>query len=241
MTGLRIESGDALPRSSDLELIESTLNPATGETIVELGCGTALVTRQLAERFPTCRFIAFEVDDIQHGKNRAADTPSNLEFRRGGAEAIELPDGSVDAVVMLKSLHHVPLGWMDQALDEIARVLRPNGLAYLSEPVYAGAFNEILQLFHDEKHVREAAFSAIARSIDRALLELDREIHFLSASRFAGFEEFEERVIGATHTEFDIDSTLLAQIRETFVRHLDDEGVADFLNPMRVDLLRKPA
>jgi SAM-dependent methyltransferase len=240
MSSLRIESNDALARSSDLELIESTLNPATRETIVELGCGTALVTRQLAERFPTCRFIAFEVDEIQHAKNRNADAPSNLEFRRGGAQAIELADGSVDAVVMLKSLHHVPLDWMGRALDEIARVLRRNGLAYLSEPVYAGAFNEILRLFHDERRVREAAFSAIVHSIDRKILELDREIHFLSASRFVGFEEFEDRVIGATHTEFDIDHRLREQVRAAFLRHLDDEGVADFLNPMRVDVLRKP-
>jgi len=239
MTGLSIEVQDVHMQSSDLELIESTLNPGGLQTVVELGCGTALLTRQLAERHPGCHFIAFEVDEIQHGRNLADDAPPNLDFRLGGAQSIDLPVHSADAVLMLKSLHHVPTSAMDQALDEIARILRPGGLAYLSEPVYAGAFNEILRLFHDERQVREAAFAAIARSIERAELRLDREIHFLSASRFEGFDEFENRIIGATHTEFDIDHERLKQIRRAFERHLDDAGVAAFLNPMRVDLLRK--
>ncbi len=47
----------------------------------------------------------------------------------GSAADIEQPDASVDIVIMLKSLHHVPISLMDQALTEIARVLKPGGLA----------------------------------------------------------------------------------------------------------------
>lgn len=242
---MRITSDTVLSESTDIDLIETYLQPAGlnpfGATLVELGCGAAAATRELAERYPESRIVGFEIDPIQHDKNKALGGPPNLEFRFGAAQHIDLPTASVDGVLMLKSLHHVPTPSMDKALDEIARVLRPGGLAYLSEPVYAGAFNEILRLFHDEKVVREAAFAAIQRCVAHGTLLLEHEIHFLSQSRFEGFSAFEERVIGATHTDFAIDDALLDRIRAAFLQHCDDTGAAVFLNPTRVDLLRKPA
>jgi SAM-dependent methyltransferase len=228
------------PVCSDFELIAEWL-PLAGGRLLELGCGAALTTRRLAESFPVGEIIAMEVDRIQHHKNLQISDLPQVTFLFGGAEAIDLPDGSVDAVIMLKSLHHVPVGEMDQALREIARVLRPGGKAYISEPVYAGAFNEILRLFNDERMVREAAFETIRRAVAAGPLELEREFHFSSISRFDGFAEFEQRVIGATHSAFEIDDALHHEIRSRFSPHLDTEGVAEFLNPMRVDLLRSPA
>ncbi len=236
---MQIASAAELPVSSDFELIGKWL-PVEDARLLELGCGAAFTTRRLAEAFAVREIIAMEVDRIQHEKNLLIPDLPQVTFVFGGAQAIDLPDESVDAVIMLKSLHHVPVGDMDRAFSEIARVLRPGSFAYISEPVYGGAFNEILRLFNDEKSVREAAFEAIARTAANGNLELEREIHFLNISRFAGFEEFEQRIIGATHSEFDIDDTLYAEIKARFLPHLDQEGMAEFLNPMRVDLLRKP-
>ena len=83
---------------------------------------------------------------------------------------------TVDVVLMFKSLHHVPVDLMDQALREIRRVLKPDGLVYISEPLFAGEFNEILRLFHDEQKVREAAFSAVKKAVDAGLFRLVEEI-----------------------------------------------------------------
>ena len=66
---------------------------------------------------------------------------------------------------MLKSLHHVPMALMDQALAELARVLRPCGWLYVSEPVYAGQLNELIRLFNDEGEVRAAAQAALDRAV----------------------------------------------------------------------------
>ena len=52
--------------------------------------------------------------------------------------------------------------------DEINRVLRPAGLLYVSEPVYAGGFNDIVRLFHDEKAQRTAAYRALIEAVGRA-------------------------------------------------------------------------
>jgi len=229
-----------LPRSSDFDQIGELL-PLDGARLLELGCGAAFTTRRLAESFPLRQIVAMEVDQIQHQKNLLIPDLPDVTFQYGGAQDIALPDESVDAVIMLKSLHHVPTEDMEKAFSEISRVLRPGGHAYISEPVYAGDFNDILRLFNDEKRVREAAFEAIRRVVDSGQLALEREIHFHATTRFEGFEEFEHRILGATHSTFDVDEALYAQVKERFMPHVADDGIAEFLSPLRVDLLRKPA
>jgi len=139
----------------------------------------------------------------------------------------------------LNPLHHVPVDLMTLGLSQIHRVLEAGGLVYISEPVYAGEFNEILRLFHDEQQVRQAAFEAIKESVDSGRFELVEEIHFLSESRFQGFAEFEYRILAATDSEFPIDASRHAEIKRRFEPDLGADGIAVFMNPMRVDLLRK--
>ena len=237
---MQIARDGELPQSSDFEQIKRML-PLEGTRLLELGCGAAYTTRRLAESFPLREIVAMEVDRIQHEKNLLIPDLPSVDFRYGGAQDIALSDNSVDAVIMLKSLHHVPTQDMAQALGEINRVLRPEGLAYISEPVYAGDFNDIMRLFHDEKTVRIAAFDAVLRSVEQGQFLLQEEIHFVSITRFEGFEEFEHRILGATHSEFQIDDDLHSQIKRRFMPFIGTDGVAEFLTPLRVDLLRKPA
>jgi len=137
-----------------------------GAEILELGCGAAELTRQIAERGTDRRITAMEVDKIQHAKNLQVTDLSNIRFVTGGAEDIPCDDKSFDIVLMFKSLHHVSPASMDTALNEIRRVLKPNGITYISEPVFAGDFNDILSLFHNEDQVRKAAFTAVKRAVD---------------------------------------------------------------------------
>jgi len=212
--------------------------PLDGATVLELGCGKAQKTRELAQAGRVREIVALEVDMIQHEKNlQIADLP-NVSFRQGGAEAIPLPDASVDIVMLFKSLHHVPLTSMDAALAEIARVLKPGGIAWISEPVYAGDLNEVFKLFHDEKIVREAAFAAIVKAVDSGILQSEEQRFFLTRSYFADFSQFDERMIQVTHSDHCLSPELYAQVQAKFETHLTPEGVT-FFNPQRVDVLRK--
>jgi len=234
----RIHDANAYIEATELELMQRLL-PLENALIVELGCGRAWMTRRMAEDFPVARIVATEVDRIQHEKNLAIDDLPKVEFKFGGMQQIDLDDGSVDIVVMLKSLHHVPLVLMDQGFAEIHRVLKPGGLAYISEPVYAGDFNEILRLFNDEKEVREAAFSAVMRTLASGAFELLDEIFFESPGSYASWEEFEDRMLKVTHSNHEIDNELYARIKAAFMQHMTVDG-AFFKKPSRVDLLRKP-
>lgn len=212
--------------------------PFDGASVLELGCGKAEKTRTLAETGRPKEVVALEVDRIQHARNLEAPALPNVSFRQGGAEAIPSTDNSFDIVLMFKSLHHVPIEQMDQALREIARVLKPGGLAWISEPVYAGDFNDILRLFHDEKVVREKAFSAVSQAVSQGILVLEKQYFFNTRSQFDNFEQFDARMIRVTHSDHQLSTELYQQVRERFSAHLTPEG-ATFLNPQRVDLLRK--
>jgi ubiquinone/menaquinone biosynthesis C-methylase UbiE len=102
---MQIQNPLANTRCNELELIGKYL-PLADATVLELGCGTARMTDLLAERFPLKRLIATEVDTIQHAKNLASEHPATIEFKAGGAQAIDAADNSIDVVFMFKSLHH---------------------------------------------------------------------------------------------------------------------------------------
>jgi SAM-dependent methyltransferase len=233
-----INRSEAYETATEQEMMQRLL-PLQQSRILELGCGAAWLARQFAERYPDSRFTATEVDEIQHAKNLAQPALPNLEFRLAGAQAIDEPDASVDVVWMLKSLHHVPGTLMPAAMREIARVLRPGGLAYFCEPVYSGEFNALMSLIHDEKEVRERAFLAIRGLVESGEMLLRGEYFFNVPGRYESWEAFENRFLKITHTRLSIDEARYEKIKRSFLAHMGPDG-ANFLKPHRVDLLQKP-
>jgi len=219
--------------------IYSTLLPLEQATVIELGCGRAEHTRAIARAYPGARITAFEVDRIQLELNQAADNPPNLVFKYGGAQAIEAPDDSADVIVMFKSLHHVPRESMGQAMNELARVLRPGGLAYISEPVFAGDLNEIVRIYNNEEHARSAAFDALRRVVEDGALISVTQRFFSTLVRYRDFAEFETKSIRATHSNHQLSAAQFDRVKQGFESHMGPDG-AQFTTPQRVDLLRKP-
>ena len=218
--------------------IYNGLLPLDGKHIVELGCGAAEITRNIATTGTNRKITALEVDVCAHEKNLQITDLANVTFALAGAQAIPLEDESVDIVFMFKSLHHVPIELMETSMWEIKRVLKQGGLAYISEPVFAGDFNEILRLFHDEKKVRHAAFNTIKKAVDEGLFKLIEETFFNSPMKFENFSEFENNTIKATHSSHKLDEKLYRLVKQRFEQHVGENG-ANFLMPMRVDLLQK--
>jgi hypothetical protein len=88
--------------------------------------------------------------------------------------------------------------------------------------------------------VREAAFAAEQRAVAQGLFSLKQQVFFRSPLNFADFAEFEQRIIGATHSEFKLSPETYGEVRARFALHQTAEG-ARFEQPIRVDLLQKPA
>lgn len=218
--------------------IYNTLLNLDEKNILELGCGRAEITRAIATSGNDRHITALEVDAVQHRQHQAiADLP-NVEFIMAGAQSVPCQDNTFDVVFMFKSLHHVPQELMQQALLEIRRVLKPGGMAYISEPIFAGDFNDLLKLFHNEEEVRLAAFEAIRSTVDAGHLTLERQCFFNTPMHFENFADFDQKVLKVSHTEHRLSDTLYAQVQHKFSEHMSPEG-AQFTMPIRVDLLRK--
>lgn len=237
---MKLQDSGLMTLGTDLQVISRYLELQDGERLLELGCGGAQTTRELAEFHPGLEIIATEVDEIQHRKNLQIKDLPNVTFLFGGAENIDLADASVDYVVLIKSLHHVPGALLSQSFAEMRRVLKPGGLAYFSEPIALGPFNDILRLFHDEAQVRRNAFLALQDVVSSGAFELVEQVFFSELRVYEGFADFSAQVLNVTHTHFDIDEPLLAKIKTAFDEHMDPRGFAEFHAPQRVDLLRRP-
>lgn len=220
----------------EIVVLESLL-PLEDARVIELGCGAAKLARTLLERHPRARVTGLEVDERQHAKNLAAPQ-ERLEFVAAGAQSIPFPDAAFDVALMLKSLHHVPRDAMGRALAEAARVLRPGGLLYVSEPVYAGPFNEIVRLFNDEGEVRALAQAALDEAVRTGGWRETASVRFDMPVAFRDFEEFDLRMMRPTFADHRIDDAKRARVREAFERHAGPDGLR-LLRPMHVRLLQR--
>jgi len=225
------------PVTDELALLDR-LAPLHAQRIIELGCGAAGLSRKLLAAWPACRVTALEVDETQHANNLAEPPTPGLTFVAAGAQAIPFGDGDFDLALMLKSLHHIPLALMDQALAETRRVLRPGGHLYVSEPVFAGPLNEIMRLFNDEQAVREAALQALRRAIATGDWRQVTEHHFQMPVRYADFDDFERRSTDVTYADRRWSADMRERVRQRFEALRPPAG-QPFVRPMRVNLLQK--
>ena len=233
------DTNEPLPLVDDELNLLSDLVPLAGRHIIELGCGSATLARALLVRHPDSIVTGLEVDERQHAKNLASPS-AGLRFVAAGAESIPFPDASFDLALMLKSLHHVPLPLMAQALGEVARTVRVGGHLYVSEPVYRGPFNDLIRLFNDEAVVRAAAQSALDMALRTGAWAQTAERRFGMPVAFRDFADFEQRMMRPTYADHRIDDAKLEEVRAAFAPRCGADG-AHFVRPMHVRLLRRQA
>jgi SAM-dependent methyltransferase len=96
------------------------LLPPDARDVLDLGAGTGKLTTRLVERGLQVVAVDPIAEMLELLTTSLPDTPALL----GTAEHIPLPDNSVDAVLVAQAWH-----WFDpeQAIAEVARVLRPGG------------------------------------------------------------------------------------------------------------------
>lgn len=95
--------------------------PEGAQRVLDLGAGTGKLTEVLLD-------LGLDVVAVEPSEQMRERIGGRAEALDGTAEAIPLPDGSVDAVLVGQAFH-----WFDaeQALAEMARVVRPGGTAGL--------------------------------------------------------------------------------------------------------------
>lgn len=119
-----LELRAADPRQKEMrDAYLARLTLPKGARILEAGCGTGAVARDLAGRFTPCDVVGLDPSPIFLARARElAATLSNLRFDEGDARDLPYDSGSFDAVVFHTCLCHIPDP--AKALRQAFRVLR---------------------------------------------------------------------------------------------------------------------
>jgi ubiquinone/menaquinone biosynthesis C-methylase UbiE len=98
------------------------LDEARGKDVLEVGCGTGLILRRVAEVARS--HVGLDLSEGMLAKARAR----GLNVVQGSATELPFEDGSFDLSYSFKVLSHVPD--LKKALREMARVTRPGGRVF---------------------------------------------------------------------------------------------------------------
>ena len=210
--------------------------PLAGRTVVDVGCGTGELVRWLAGRGAKVT----GVDTPAMLARARAEPPAGQEtYLQGGAEALPLPDQTVDVAIFDASLHHVPAERMRDAIAECARVLHPGGHAIFIEPVAEpGSYHDLTRLAGDETEVQRLAHAVLLEATAQGLQPETEELFYLSRS----FADYEQLVTVFVEDEAHR-ADCLAQARRETGRRAVEAGVAfddvRYRSICRLDVLRR--
>jgi SAM-dependent methyltransferase len=111
---------------------ERVVGDCRGKAALEYGCGAGLAAFPLAAA--GARVAGIDISDvaIAQAQDEASRRGLSIDFRVGDAEAMPFDDASFDLVCGSGILHHLRI---PTALDEVARVLNPDGRAIFIEPL----------------------------------------------------------------------------------------------------------
>jgi ubiquinone/menaquinone biosynthesis C-methylase UbiE len=107
---------------------------SAGAVVVDLGCGIGRVALHVA---PRCRLL-WAVDAsplmLRYARRRLGERDNVLYARSRGTAVPDVPTGSVDLVYSLLTLQHLEREDAFLLMQDVHRMLRPDGVAYLTFP-----------------------------------------------------------------------------------------------------------
>lgn len=214
-----------------------------GEEVLDVACGTGLVTLPVAERVGSggrVTAVDLSAEMVECIEERAARRrlEDRVVARRMNAERLDLEEGSFDAVLCSLGLMYVPNP--DRALVEFHRVLRGGGRAVAAvwgardRCGWAGIFpvvdarveTEVCPLFFAlgtgdalARSFREAGFEAVEAERLSAELVYEDEAQALVAA-------FEGGAVALAYERFDADTREAAHVEylETIEAYRDGDG-----------------
>ena len=163
--------------------------PLAGKTILEIGCGSGRVTRDLAK---FARHVtATDTDKAAVEMARATVTADNVAFKVAADGLPKAPGKAFDAIIYTLSLHHIPSAQMCRHMTRAVQRLKDDGVLIVVEPESGGSFNEAKRRFGAGSGDEGPLVAAARQAIDSLQgWETTTLHHFKSGFLFSDEEEF---------------------------------------------------
>lgn len=143
-----MEAMDKEPRGQEMferSVLPEILRLASKELCVDLGCGGGRYFRTAAPHFAALIGIDFSASNLKVAEAIASrDGLGNVSLMDASLDNIAgIQDASVDFVYSVAVFMHMPNETKSGAFRELARILKPDGIAILLEivPIFAGDFD----------------------------------------------------------------------------------------------------
>lgn len=120
----------------EAEFIARQINLKPDSRILEIGTGTGEHAVRLAGK--CLEITACDVSEtmLNYAKNKADNLGiTNIKFVKAGFLTSSFPDCSFDAVISQLVLHHLPDFWKSVAINNVARMLKREGIFYLLDSI----------------------------------------------------------------------------------------------------------
>ena len=130
------------------------------ERVLDVGCGTGVLTRLAAQEAAEAVGIDAAPAMIEVARAKATKQGVKVDFRTALIEALSFPDAHFDVAFSTLMIHHLPPEVKRTGLREVLRVLKPDGRFLVADFDRGGQLGDLL---------REAGFAEV-RALGRAWL-----------------------------------------------------------------------
>ncbi|GLZ52070.1 class I SAM-dependent methyltransferase [Actinomycetospora sp. NBRC 106378] len=187
-----------------------------GDGVVDVGCGTGLYTRQLADDLQPLRPIA-AVDPTAAMLDRVPVSRllrpvlASAEDLASGRVSLPVP-GSVDAVLVKEAIHHVPdragtLRGLAGLLSDHGRMLVVMLPRTIAHPLFAAAHDRFEALQPDPTEIADALTTAglrasVSRRTFHVAIDRERYVRMLESRYMSVLGEFSEAELAEGIAQF---------------------------------------
>jgi 2-polyprenyl-3-methyl-5-hydroxy-6-metoxy-1,4-benzoquinol methylase len=167
--------------------IKRYLPPKPSDTVLDVGCGSGVVTSFLGEFGATVVGIDGNLDAIQFA-NQQFSHP-NVKFQLGLVDENIQLDMLIDKIYCLEVIEHIYINQSKDMLKAFLKILKPGGQVFLTTPNYKSMW-PIIEWLMDRlglspplaEHQHVEFYDK--RKLEKLCLELDFEIKLISTTCF---------------------------------------------------------
>ncbi|MFK7731982.1 MAG: class I SAM-dependent methyltransferase [Pseudomonadales bacterium] len=208
-----------------------------GASVLDVGSGDGAMVRFMTDA--GAMVVGLECGIEQLAKANSTPVVGNERYMQGVGQALPFDNESFDAVTFFMSLHHVPESDMATALQEAARVIKPEGIVYVAEPLARGSGFEVHAPIDDETHVRQKALEAMHSGAANGLKQI-KEYFYDTRYCYADFAEYKDQLIRIDPSRARAFESMETQLKVLFdeLGTSREQGV-EFEQPMRVNVFRQ--